>query len=1534
MLVTLIGKNCIRKIILPPTPEGSYWISDKTSKSEKKLVNIEGKYGNWQIVSNSYTKIINSQCISLKNDEMKIIPDEHAVISKIILKKYSMYFVGLENSDDAYVLYCSDVYEQDMLHFDIKDFAEITIGKDAKSNDISYNHILVKDRHARIFYENNTWKIENFDKKYGTFVNNIPIFDNIQTLKNGDIIFIMGLKIIVIGNSIYVNNPLDKMRYLLRALLLNKEEVTVENTKDDDENDEIELYTEKDYFSRAPRIVNKIEREKVEIDPPPKLKEDDEMPAILTMGSSLSMGVMMMISMYSTIDGLVNKTATMKESILKFSMSFAMLIAMLVFPILTKRYQKRQKKKYEKKRQQRYKKYINSKIVIVNEIMDKQRKILNENYVSSEECQRIVLEKDSRLWERKMEDHEFLSIRAGIGDVPLDIDVSYPKESFTMEDDNLVEILNTIAQKSKILENAPISVSLTQKNISSVIVQNDQKKQSYMKNLILQLVALHSYMDLKIVFLVKEDKQNKWEYVKMLPHIWNATNQIRFFADDYNDMKQISKYLEEILENRAEHENEDIDYKQFAPYYLIITDDYKKIENLKIITDVLKMRKNLGFSLLCITNDLTQLPNECKTFITIEDKIGKIFESENSSTTQKEFTFDVEKEWNFPEISKVLFNIPIKYSTSGSMLLPTSYTFLEMYDVGRIEQLNVLDRWTNNDPTISLQAPIGIDATGMQISLDIHEKYHGPHGLIAGSTGSGKSEFIITYILSLAINYHPDDVNFVLIDYKGGGLAGAFQKRDIKLPHLVGTITNIDTVGLQRSLDSIQSELRKRQISFNKARDLTEESTIDIYKYQKLYHEGIVNKPIPHLFIICDEFAELKQQQPEFMDELISVARIGRSLGVHLILATQKPAGIVNEQIRSNSKFGICLKVQDRSDSVDVIKKPDAAKLKKAGQFYMNVGNDEYFTLGQSAWAGAQYFPSDVTKKEIDTSIEFISNLGTAIKKINNTVKKKNIKSEGDQLTNIVEYVCQLAKDKDIKEEQLWLDSIPQTIFIKKLKNKYNIKTEENIINPVIGEYDDPSNQKQGILTINLSQGGNTIIYGSADSGKETLLTTMVYDIITTHTTTEAQLYLLDFGSEILKVYTKTPHVGDIVLVNDNEKVMRLFEMIRKEIDSRKKILSEYNGDYNLYINTSGKTMPMIVIVLNNYGAFSENYNNYEDELQILTRDCTKCGIVFIVTANSYRDLRYRLVQNFKQKLALQLNNEDDYLYIFDKLGKKRPSHMFGRGLVPLDNGKIYEFQTAKICKPEHQNEYINAINEKLSKINKISAKPIPTLPNVVKPENVKKALKSISSVPIGIIKKSLNICTYDFKKNLVNIITSKDIDDSIQFLPHLLDEIGMLKNVDITIFDKDNDLAKFANNYNAIIEKLRNNSNTKEDKKFLLCVIVDIEKFIGFLGQGKDEFESLIQNAEKTKNCSFIIVESATRLKNHQFDNWYKNYVANDTGIWIGNGVDNQYVISAEINRREIISNCGNSFGYVIKQGNTTFVKLLGIEEKEDENE
>ena len=614
-------------------------------------------------------------------------------------------------------------------------------------------------------------------------------------------------------------------------------------------------------------------------------------------------------------------------------MYLSMLIGMMLMPMINRKMDKNKKKRQELERQTKYGQYINEKIAEIDEEMEKQRGILLHNYVSANECTKIILNKDNRLWEREIEDFDFLTVRLGIGEVPLKAEISYPEEKFMMEEDELREIANVVAVKSKTLIGAPITFNFAEKNISAIVSNDETKIDNLIKNIIVQLITFHNYEDLNLVFLLEEDKKKNWEYVKTIPHVWNSSKEIRFFADNYDDMEKVSIYLEEELKQRLieKEENKDLDYKAVKPYYLIITDNYKKIEKLRIIKEILKQKENLGFGIICTTNDIFQLPKETKAFINLNESEGQIIEKELTSSNQIKFVFNSPNILQFDKICYMLSNIPIRcVSSKKESSLPSSYSFLEMYDAGLIEQLNILERWKKNDTTLSLRAPIGVDDGGKNIYLDVHEKFHGPHGLVAGSTGSGKSEFIITYILSLAVNYHPYDVAFILIDYKGGGLAGAFQKNNIRLPHLVGTITNIDVAGLNRSLASIQSELKRRQVKFNMARNMTDEGTIDISKYKKLYHDGIVKEPIPHLFIICDEFAELKQQQPDFMEELISVSRIGRSLGVHLILATQKPAGIVNEQIRSNSRFAICLKVQNKEDSRDMIGKNDAAYLKRS----------------------------------------------------------------------------------------------------------------------------------------------------------------------------------------------------------------------------------------------------------------------------------------------------------------------------------------------------------------------------------------------------------------------------------------------------------------------------------------------------------------------------------------------------------------------------------------------------------------------------
>lgn len=303
-------------------------------------------------------------------------------------------------------------------------------------------------------------------------------------------------------------------------------------------------------------------------------------------------------------------------------------------------------------------------------------------------------------------------------------------------------------------------------------------------------------------------------------------------------------------------------------------------EKCESTQQLLKYKNNRAFSVLLSASELKDLPKETKTVIFANGANSKMFDREDTTGKDVPFSSDIVNEAAVNSIAEDLANIELDLSTQRYSL-PSMITFLEMFNVGKIEHLNSLTRWKENNPTITLQTPIGVDSYGGIFNLDLHEKFHGPHGLVAGMTGSGKSEFIITYILSLAVNFHPDEVAFILIDYKGGGLTGAFEDDDrgIKLPHLAGTITNLDGAAVKRSLISIQSELRRRQAIFNEARKVSNEGTMDIYKYQQLYRDKVVSEPVPHLFIISDEFAELKTQQPEFMEQLISAARIGRSLG-------------------------------------------------------------------------------------------------------------------------------------------------------------------------------------------------------------------------------------------------------------------------------------------------------------------------------------------------------------------------------------------------------------------------------------------------------------------------------------------------------------------------------------------------------------------------------------------------------------------------------------------------------------------------------
>ncbi len=1533
MQLTIIKTNKLNIFTLPDEVSGNYWITDFENGRKINLLNIEATENGWNLISNRDAFVINSEGI---------------MVPYAILKEYNFYLIQNNYKNEKYYLYCSPVYDTTYKELGIDN--KISVGSD-NSCDISYNLTGVPKRAFNIEKNDRYYYLNIMDNTTSVYVNQKRILKT-KRIEYGDIIFIFGLKIILMRKEnhdyLLVNNPNNLLKF--DARFVNAINVPSDFVEDNSELS-LEVLPEEDFFYRTPRFYKTLDKYVLNIDTPPQKREDDKTPAILTIGPMITMAMTSVVSLMFTLGQVRSGETDLSSQTRSLVMSGAMLASCLLWPLLTRGYQKLSNKLYERKRQKLYRKYINKKDKEINEQLEIQRKSLLENNFTVKTCQEVIRGHNIKLWQRRIGDEDFLTLPVGIGNKPMQIEIKYPEEHFTLEEDNLIGIARELGKKERILNDVPITFSFYDNKSTGVIGDTITTKE-FIDRLILQIMANYSYDEVKLVIFTSMDNEKDWDYVKSLPHNWSNDKSLRFFSSSNDEYREIIYNLEKIFNERKNNRHESNAAKSI-PHYVIITDAIKSIDNYDFIKNVMASDQNYGFSVIMLVDKVVALPNECRSFINVSREECSIYSSVLNLEMQK-FKIDYTPIDDIYNCARELANIPIDIKSEVESRLPDIYQFLEMYQVGKIEQLNSQERWKRNNPILSLQAPVGIGKSGEPIVLDLHEKYHGPHGLIAGTTGSGKSEFIITYILSLAINYHPYEVQVVLIDYKGGSLAGAFSNSMYRLPHLAGTITNLDGNELNRSLDSIESEVKRRQKEFNDARNIANESSIDIYKYQKLWREGRLKgkEPIAHLFIISDEFAELKEQQPEFMDKLISVARVGRSLGVHLILATQKPGGVVNAQIWSNTRFRVCLKVQDTADSQEVIKKPDAAYLKKTGRFYLQVGTDEVFTIGQSAWAGGQYYPNTTFKKEVDTSVNAINNIGFVTTTKDLEVTKK-VESLGEELPNIVKYLCDVANKNNIKIKKLWLDKIPEFIYIDELITKYNFVKKPYEINPIIGEYDDPSTQNQYVLNVPMSKLGNTIIYGSTGSGKENFLTSLIYSCMVTYDASEVNFYIMDFGSETLRIFNKSPYVGDIVYLTDEDKLNNLFKMINNEMEIRKAKFADFGGTYESYINSSSEKMPNYIIIINNYENFIENYESLGEELAILSRDSYKYGIYFVLTAAQSNSVRSRTKQNFPLLYTLQQNDENEYSNILGNVHKKYPSKSKGRGL--FKKGSIFEFQTAYIAK-DNQNEYLKEYIDNKLKETSYRAKKIPVLPKVVDYEVVKNEVTSSYNLPIGVNKNTLDIEKYNFKKNVINLVGAMEIDSTYKFIDSLASEIVASKYYELLFvntteqeFNNPNLVNRLAtNNFDEVIDKFSkyvddvykvyednglNESSISNQKKYMLMVY-GVHDFINKLSDdSKKKLTDMIKKDIQIGVVTFVMIDTADILKSYAFDEWFKIGSDLSRGIYVGSGITFQSLFKVakfDSTDREDIS---DDYGYIVQTSKISRIKLLTSFEKNKEN-
>ena len=1537
MRVSLVKTDKIRSINIPDVVSGNFWITDYNENgSETNLANITARDGKWFLTSNS-------EVVCKENGNF---------VKEVELKNYSFKFIERISTKESMIIFCMPSCDENISSYYISsmDSNGITFG----SNMSNICHPSFAPNQARIVFENEKFILYILSELCGVYVNNLRVRER-RILELGDIIFINGFKFIFTreGNNYRLDVNFFDHSLKVSGLNIANYNVLEEPFKESDEEIEMKWYREDDYFHKTPRFISEINEKEIKIDAPPSKEKEPDMPVILTVGPMLTMSMSSMVMAFVSLGNYRDGNSSLLSVLPSIVMAFAMLASALLWPTFTRKYQNKKRKKNEKERIEKYSKYIDGRRKKIFDELNYQSEALKKTYPNLFECNKIILQRKDELWQKRIEDEDFLKVSLGYGNYPMKIKITYPEEHFSMIEDELKEISDRLSREPKILKNVPVPYSFLENNITSII-GNYGDRSEYLKKLLLQIITFHSYIDLKIVILTDNDKKSNWESIKNLPYCFSDDKKFRFFASNKEEYSELSLYLEKVFNFRVESSGQKSDPHSYDKIFLIITDSFRMVRNNDFIMKLLDSKENYGFSLVISNKNIATSPEQCKNFINVGLVGGNL--SKNIVNSEKqEFIADVVNGINYNDCYKVLSNIPIDTNNDSVSKIPDKVGFLELYDVGKVEQLNSLNRWKTSDPMKTLKARIGLGSNEEIQYIDLHEKYHGPHGLIAGMTGSGKSEFIISYILSLAVNYHPYEVQFILIDYKGGGLAGAFENANSgkKLPHLVGIITNLDKSEIKRCISSIESELKRRQRLFNIARDKTGESTIDIYKYQRLFREGKVDEPLSHLFIISDEFAELKTQEPEFMSQLISTARIGRSLGVHLILATQKPSGVVDAQIWSNTRFRVCLRVQDKSDSNEVIKCPDAAYLKQVGRFYFQVGYNEVFTLGQAAWAGGKYIPAEKNKKISDTSIEFINNVGQVIKKEETKpIVVKETKNYGEELSNIVNYLYDIAESENIKCKPLWLDKIPSFININNLISKYNFKIQNNLINIPIGEYDIPQQQKQSILTVNFSSNGNTLLYGAAGSGKENFIMTLIYSAISLYKPEEINFYIMDFGAEILGVFKNSNYVGDVVKLEEEEKVKNLFKMLSSTIDQRKNLFSQYGGNYYSYVSKSGKTIPNIVVVLNNYEAYQETYSNYDDLINSLTRDCSKYGIYFIVTCNTPNGMRFRLKQNFSNLYVLQQNNLDDYVAILGNTNKTYPSKIYGRGIIKTD--VVYEFQTASVDVKENINETVESLINKTNNEYKYKARRIPTLPKVVTYDDVKEEFDATTNMVIGIERNSLDVFKYNIRKNLINVITASDGSIMNNFINAFISEIKAINGINSIVISADTFDVKQSikegiifeeNNYNGIFEKIfkfvmdcykfYEQNNFKREallsQKPLILVILGIDSFITKLSDNnKKDINELFNKAKELEIINFVIFDEIAKIKKYEYEPWFKSGFNSNEGIWIGGGINDQFTLKPLVRTPELRETISDDFCFALVRGKPVLVKYITDFERE----
>jgi len=905
------------------------------------------------------------------------------------------------------------------------------------------------------------------------------------------------------------------------------------------------------------------------------------------------------------------------------------------------------------------------------------------------EIDRRATAPDPRLWERRPEHDDFLKLTAGFGDVPFSPALSDrrppPKEA------------EALLAEHDSLRLAPVAVELAKGGVVGIVGEREPAL-ALARSLLCQAAVLHGAADVAIAVFTEEPTRGDWDWVKWLPHTRDSGGgsgrQLAIGAS-------AGAALVSELTERDEDDPRSV---------LAVLDSPELIEGRGAAGRAL-LRAGKQVSGIVLARSAERLPAACTTVVELAEQAGEavlslpqtgqrvdpLLVAGLSAETARECALALAR---FEDADLQLLG--------GS--LPDHVGLLSVSGIGEPAGAELREQWRSEAPDASLVATFALSEDG---PLHVDLVGDGPHGLIAGTTGAGKSELLRSLVAALAAKHSPERVNFVLIDYKGGS---AFAQC-AELPHTVGMVTDLDDHLGERALRSLEAELRYRE------RVLRDHRASDLIEYGRLVAAGRA-APLPRLLVIVDEFATLAAELPDFVPSLVGIAQRGRSLGVHLILATQRPSGAVNENIRANTNLRVCLRVQTPQDSVDVIDSPAAARIprKQPGRAQVRLGPSELIPVQTALVTG--------TTPAASAAAVTLEPFGLAGRGPGNGRGPEPLPSRSD-LERLVSAAADAFGDGQ-PPRRPWLPPLPDEVDLVGLLESgppRPLAGERGLIVP-LALADDPDAQAQYPVGWNLNA-GNLLLYGIGGSGTTTALATLALALARITDPAHVHIYVLDFGAGELAPLASLPHVGAVIGASEHERQQRLLRRLRGELQARRGLDAQARA-----------AAPRLVVLLDGYGGFASEHGDVggdalREALARVWADGPELGIHAAIAADRLGAVPTALASLAQQRLAFQLADAADYAQ-FGLLRRSIPQFTAGRAVVG-GSGQVIQVARA----PDRLDQQVPAGD---------AERPSGPLPVGVLPESVSvevllgagRASREPLFIPVGIGDETLEAAGFE----------------------------------------------------------------------------------------------------------------------------------------------------------------------------------------------